>query len=87
MYSQLIKENGFTFLKRQEANDIPQKLGQMQTAQMAEYFSQIYKLLHCLEQATVGIIPYVNMDFKQKDSIFTPSDKPLKISRPFSIRW
>ena len=38
----LMKENGFTHKKRQEADDTPQKLLQTQTTQMTRHFLQIY---------------------------------------------
>ena len=58
----LIKENGFT-LEKQEADDISQKLWQMQTTQMmllANTPAQAESQLCCLEQAVGGIGLYMN---------------------------
>ena len=90
----LIKENGFT-LKKQEADDTPQKLLQMQ-----DYVNDMVlfvntptwaeSLLHSLEQEAGGFGLHVNADkmeymcFYQKGDISTLNDGSLKLVDKFT---
>ena len=84
----IIKENGLK-LKRQEADDIPLKLWQMQTTQMTKHFSLIH-LPHSLNQSSGRHWPQLehnrieHIRFKQKGTISTLSDKTLKLVDQFT---
>ena len=91
----LIKENSFTLKKRQEADDIPQKLLWTQTTQMTLRFLQIHlpKSNSCYfspEQAAGGIGLHMNADkmeymcFNQEGDIFTLNGGSLKWADKFT---
>ena len=91
----LIKENDFTLKKKeQKVDDILQKLWQMQSMQMTEYFSQIHQRKqnpHCIAYSNQQkTLTSTWMQLKQstcvlnKRTIYTLSDQPLKFVDPIA---